>query len=163
MPKKSPPTKFIRMLCRGLVGYISFLAPQRMSSVYSEHLLYGPIAQILAAKTLHFRAEAPVNKQKKRKGDFQRIDFLFILERESYRQSVGLEVKWPESPTIDLTRDAQKLMKSKSDFRFILVFGKFKVIRGLKAKVDGQVIKRAGDIVRFNAVETDYAATFYSV
>lgn len=37
-------------ICRGLVGYVSYLAACRNSTIYSEYLLYEPLLRIAQAQ-----------------------------------------------------------------------------------------------------------------
>lgn len=44
-------------LCRGLVGYVSYLATCSASEVYSEYLLYEPILRIAQSKGFSVQCE----------------------------------------------------------------------------------------------------------
>ena len=54
-------------ICRGILGYVSYMATCSQSEVYSEYLLYEPISRIAQSKGYRVRHEVPVgvkrNKQ----------------------------------------------------------------------------------------------------
>lgn len=147
-------------ICRGLVGHVSYMATCSLSTVYSETLLYEPIARIAQSKGYNVRCEMPVGLKPPGPGDNKRIDFQ-ITKGD---RSTSLEVKWCKRKPCDVTKDVRKLMAMDSNDRFLLVFGPGKIVDGLTLKSNGELfLAPAGKLVRWNSGMTDYAAQWYRV
>lgn len=151
--------RFINTLCRGLVGYMSYLATCRQSTIYSEPLLYEPVARIGRSQGWAVRAEVPVNKGRKGKGDFKRLDFAF--KRNEVR--VGLELKWAQRSSCDVGKDVAKLRAFEADERFVIVFCSGKIADKLKVSAEGSYLEQGGETVKWNAGKTYYAAKWFRV
>lgn len=136
---------------------MSYLATCSLSTVYSEYLLYEPIARIGQSEGYIVRCEVPVGAKHSGSGDYQRIDFQFT----NAESSIALEVKWCKTKTCNVTKDVQKLKASKSNDRFLLVFGPGKMIDRLTVKSSGEPLSSGGKLVRWNAGKTDYAAQWF--
>jgi hypothetical protein len=65
----------LNTICRGLVGHVSYLATCSLSTVYSEYLLYEPIARIAQSKGYIVRCEVPAGIKPRGPGDYPRFDF----------------------------------------------------------------------------------------
>ena len=155
-----PSVALLNPICRGAVGYISYLATCDLSTVYSEYLLYEPIARIARSQGYEVRCEVPVGIKTKKPGDYQRLDFEF---RKGGR-STALEVKWWNAKNIgDVTKDVAKLKASKCKDRFILIFGTDKILARRKAKSNHKPLSWGGKIVHWNAGKTNYAARWIRV
>ena len=151
---------FMNTICRGLVGHVSYLATCSLSTVYSEYMLYEPIARIGQAKGYTVRCEVPVGTKKPGRGDHRRIDFLFT--RDSH--AIGLEVKWLEkNDRTNVTNDVEKLRLASCRDRFLVVFGRGAVLENLDLKADGKPLKAGGRLVRWQAGKTDYAAIWVKI
>jgi hypothetical protein len=150
---------FMNSLCRGLVAYVSYLATCRQSPVYSEAVLYEPIARMSRAQGWTVRAEVPVNKGRKGPGDFERLDF--ALKRDGVR--VGLELKWANRPTCHVDKDLRKLRAFEANERFIIVFCPGKLAEDLRVIADGSVLQQGGKTISWNAGKTHYAAKWFRV
>jgi hypothetical protein len=150
---------FLNTICRGIVGHVSYLATCSLSPIYSEYLLYEPIARIGQSKGYIVRHERPVGSKKVGPGDHKRIDFHFAKRN----RSIALEVKWCQRKTCNVTKDVEKLQTSKSDDRYLLVFGPGKIIDQVKVISSGQRLSSRGRVVRWNAGKTDYAARWFGV
>ena len=150
-------------ICRGLVGYVSYLATCDLSTVYSEYLLYAPMARIAKSQGYDVSCEVPVGTKTNRRGDHQRIDFKFT-EKTKKKHSIALEVKWWKTKSSrDVTKDVQKLKASNSNDRFLLVFGPGKILAAQHANSDGKDLSWGGEVVRWEAGKTDYAARWIKV
>jgi hypothetical protein len=130
-----------------------------LNEVYSEYLLYEPIARIAQSKGYEVRCEVPVGTKADR-GDHQRIDFEFTKND----RAIALEVKWWNAKnTGDVTKDVTRLNASKPKDRFLLIFGNNKILTRRKAKSNGEPLSWGGKIVRWDAGKTDYAARWIRV
>ena len=146
-------------ICRGLIGHVSYLATCGSNEVYSEYLLYEPIARIAQSKGYKVRCEVPVGIKANR-GDFQRIDFEFT----KLNRSIALEVKWWNTKNSgDVTNDVTKLRASNSKDRFLLIFGTNKIVARRRAKLNGEALSWGGKIVHWDAGKTHYAARWIRV
>jgi hypothetical protein len=147
-------------ICRGLVGYVSYLATCDLSTVYTEYLLYEPIARIAKSHGYTVRCEVPVGTKTHRPGDLPRYDFKFTKGG----RSIALELKWWRTKNSgDVTNDVKKLKASNSTERFLLIFGRSKIVSHRKAKSDGKAISRGGKPVSWDAGKTNYAARWIKV
>jgi len=109
-------------ICRGLVGYVSYLAACRNSTVYSEYLLYEPLLRIVQAQGYSANCEVAVPCSVTGKGDKKRIDF--VLKRGADHAAV--EVKWIKSARPNIVKDVNKLVsygKSTGASGYVLLFG----------------------------------------
>jgi hypothetical protein len=151
----------LNVLCRGIVGHVSYLAACSLSEVYSEYLLYEPIARIAQSKGYRVRCEVPVEPHAGGKGDSKRIDFE-LSKKDGAR--IALEVKWCRNRTCDVSKDVKKLRRRKElkgSPAYLLVFGSGKVIENLKLKSNGKELKSGGKWVHWDAKKTHYAARWY--
>ena len=131
------PEDVLFRIQRGLSGYVSYLAACEMNASFSEYVLYEPILRILTARNycVECEAEAPGMKQPK-KGDRKRIDFIAC----GHGLRFALEVKWAKSPTVDVTRDHEKLSAFERKGRdagaraFLCVFGRQSNIEAVTLK-----------------------------
>jgi hypothetical protein len=130
-----------------------------MSTVYSEYLLYEPIARIAKSQGYDVRCEVPVINMPKERGDYKRIDFQFTKDNST----IVLEVKWSDKTTCPVTKDIEKLKAFASQNRFLIVFGRGKTIAGLKAKSNGRMLSPSGKMVGWNSGKTNYAARWFKV
>ena len=154
------PVQFLNVICRGLVGHVSYLATCSLSTVYSEYLLYEPIARIAQAKGYVVRCEVPVVSGKKGPGDHRRFDFL--LKKDEL--AIGLEVKWlQKGGSRDVTKDIQKLRDAEVHYRYLLVFGRGSIVENATMKADGEPLSWQSKTVRWDARKTDYAARWLRV
>lgn len=162
-------------ICRGLVGYISYLATCSTSQVYSEYLLYEPIHRISLSKGFSVNCEFSVTAKKSGRGDNKRIDF--DLRKENTR--IGLEVKWIKRPqNWHFENDINKLSNYKTllestndDIRgYVILFGKFD--GNSKSKADSpykKAVKKlmtykpigAGSCVKWESGFTSYACRWF--
>jgi hypothetical protein len=62
-----------------------------------------------------------------------------------------------------VTKDVQKLKASNSNDRFLLVFGPGKILAAQHANSDGKDLSWGGEVVRWEAGKTDYAARWIKV
>ena len=148
-------------ICRGLVGYVSYLAPCGTSTVYSEYLLYEPLLRIAKSQRYTARCEVPVPKRVAAAGDHPRIDF--SLERGN--DLLGLEVKWVKSRAPNIIKDAEKLRDFHSQTGakgYVLLFGRSSLFVKLQPKLTG-ALKSSGGVVRWNAKKTDYSAQWLRI
>jgi hypothetical protein len=151
---------FLATVCRGLVGHVSYLATCSLSTVYSEYLLYEPMARIAQAKGYSIRCEVPVGPKTTIRGDHRRIDFLLIKDDHT----IALEVKWvKKKKSRNVTNDVEKLRLTQCDERFLLAFGRGDVFERLKLKANRKVLTPSGSLVRWKAGMTDYAARWFRV
>lgn len=166
----------LRPLCRGIVGYISYLAACRCREIYSEYLLYEPILRIGMAQGFAVSAEVPVDRDEliallgrethrdREVGDLPKIDF--ALERGGERPTrIGLEVKWAKKRIVDVTKDIAKLHvfgKDHDALGYLLVFGKASVVEELELK-GAKVLNRQNHVLSWRTVGTAYAARWYRV
>lgn len=143
-------------ICRGLVGYISYLAACRNATVYSEYLLYEPLLRIANAQGFLARCEVAVPEPVRGRGDKKRIDF--VLSRGE--EHVAIEVKWTKTSRPDIKRDVAKLRAFGSlsgACGYVLVFGRLEHLEELEPKDDATPMSR-GKLVTWKAGRTNYAA-----
>ena len=149
-------------ICRGLVGYVSYLATCDMSTVYSEYLLYAPIARIAKSQGYDVSCEVPVGTKTSLPGDHPRIDFKFT--QKTNKRTIGLEVKWwRTNRSRDVTKDVKKLNDSNCSDCFLLAFGRAKNLADKHAISHGKELAWGGQIVHWAAGKTDYAARWIKV
>jgi hypothetical protein len=152
-------------ICRGLVGYVSYLASCGNSTIYSEYLLYEPILRIIQGQNLRGRCEVPVELPNgKKNGDHKRIDFVLT---DSNGQSLALEVKFlnrrKKGNSVNLQNDVDKLVafnSTKCGPGYVLLFGPLEVMKHAKLKADRSPIS-AGTPVEWDAGRTKYAARWF--
>lgn len=166
----------LKPLCRGVVGYISYLAACRCREVYSEYLLYEPILRIGMAQGYTVSAEVPVDRdelmallgreshREREVGDLPKIDF--ALERGGERPAhFGLEVKWVRQRTVSVTRDIAKLHvfgKDHDALGYLFVFGQAGVVEELELR-GARGLNRQRHVLSWRTVGTAYAARWYRV
>lgn len=161
----------LEVLCRGLVGYVSFLAACGGHPVYSEYALYEPILRIGHAQGYKVRCEVPVKKRKKpltsahQGGDYPRIDFDFMRSGDKPAR-FGIEVKWTDKESVGVTKDVEKLKRHAKRFAdstgYVLVFGPHDVIRKLKPMGLGCPIRQS-KLIGWSAGKTKYGARWFRV
>jgi hypothetical protein len=148
-------------ICRGLVGYVSYLASCDAATVYSEYLLYEPLLRIAKSQGYTARCEVPVPRINGGVGDHPRIDF--YLQRSHDR--LGLEVKWIKSKSSDISKDVNKLRSFNIQTGakgYVLLFGRSSFFGSLKPKYTGTEMSW-GTPVRWNAKRTDYSARWLRI
>jgi hypothetical protein len=151
---------FMDTVCRGLVGYVSYLATCSLSPLYSEYILYEPIARIGQAKGYEIHHEVRVGAKATGPGDHRRIDFLLI--RGTYK--MALEVKWlKDNRSADVTNDVDKLRLTSCSDRCLIAFGRGRVLEKTKLRAKGVQLKKEGRLVRWPSGKTDYAARWYRI
>jgi len=155
--------QILNSICRGLVGYVSYLASCSSSQVYSEYLLYEPVLRIAQSKNYRVNCEWPMRAlTRKPNGDHRRIDFEMRREGERF----ALEVKWIRSKSVNCSVDFEKLMQfiaENPDSRgYLLIFGHLKFVGDFKLKGSPRVLSR-GKCVQWNAGKTEYAAQWLRV
>lgn len=94
---KSTPalSGLVRAIADGLTGYLTYQARTRMSPVYSEYLLYGPVLRIASSQGWRVICECKVKfGEKKGRGDYPRIDFWMTRRAGKRRQVAAIELKW---------------------------------------------------------------------
>lgn len=164
----------MKPLCRGVVGYISYLAACRCREIYSEYLLYEPILRIGMAQGYTVSAEYPVDHEEltallgcqghreKEVGDLPKIDFTF--RRGGDRPAhFGLEVKWVKQRTVNVTNDIAKLHvfgQEHEALGYLLAFGKASVVEKLELK-GAKVLNLQRHVLSWRTVGTSYAARWY--
>lgn len=150
-------SSILNPICRGVVGYVSYLASCSASTVYSEYLLYEPIMRIAQTKGFSVQCEFPVSKGVR--GDARRIDF-DLYKKDGER--IGLEVKWVKKASHNFTNDIEKLKLHAGDkdaLGYLLIFGPFNAVD--KSKVAEAI--SVGKLVDWNAGKTHYAAQWFRV
>lgn len=143
-------------ICRGLVGYVSYLAACRTSTVYSEYLLYEPLLRIAQSQGYEVSCEVPVPKSSARRGDNERFDFRLKRDHEL----LALEVKWIKSKSPNIEKDIDKLKTYNSLTNasgYMLLFGKARFFENLTPKSTVSAIAK-GKVVQWDAGKTKYCA-----
>lgn len=151
-------SSILNPICRGVVGYISYLATCSASEVYSEYLLYEPILRIAQSKGYNVRCEFPVSKGAR--GDARRIDF--DLLHNAREERIGLEVKWVKKKTCNFDKDVQKLQlhrEQKDAKGYLLILGSKEAV----AKSQPAHFLTRGKLVEWSAGKTHYAACWFRV
>lgn len=155
-------------LCRGLVGYVSYLAPCRSAAIYTEYLLYQPILRIAQAQGYDVKSEVAVEQGPR--GDACRIDFAMRKASgdKNAPWTIGVEVKWPDRARLDCSRDAEKLnlfvQQNPTATGYLLVFGTGKIIENVRPALGkAKIISMPQKPVRWPAGKTDYAASWFRV
>lgn len=151
-------SSILNPICRGIVGYVSYMATCSVSEVYSEYLLYEPIMRIAQSKGFSVQCEFPVSQGAR--GDAKRIDFDLLHKERGER--VGIEVKWVKKKTRNFDADVEKLQThflQKKAAGYLLIFGpKRFVSESRPAKFLSQ-----GKLVEWAAGKTHYAACWFRV
>jgi hypothetical protein len=151
-------SSILNPVCRGVVGYVSYLASCSASEVYSEYLLYEPIHRIAQSKGFSVQCEFPVSQGAR--GDAKRIDF--DLSHKERGKRLGLEVKWLKKKTHNFDRDIEKLQtygQQKKAPGYLLIFGPNKFVSESRpAKFLCQ-----GKLVEWTTGKTKYAARWFRV
>ena len=157
-------SSLLEPICRGLVGYLSYLATCRASTIYSEYLLYEPLMRIAQAKEYSVRCEYPVSKGPK--GDAKRIDFLLTKNGIG----IGIEVKWLGGSSVAYGKDQDKLAVLRDtnviSEGYLLLFGTAKRVEGAirKLHTKGKISRRdLGRMVRWNSGHTSYGASYIRI
>lgn len=147
-------------ICRGLVGYISFLAPCTASTVYTEYLLYEPFYRIATSQGYTVRAEVPVPEGVRRRGDHKRIDFIL----QSTTDTIAIELKWIKSRRPNITKDVEKLRsyneRISSCRGYVLIFGKYSDVSRMTPVYLGARLDKADKAVNWDSGRTHYACTW---
>lgn len=169
--KDSAGEETLNVLCRGLVGYVSYLAACRGYPVYSEYALYEPVLRIGHAQGYRVDCEVPIieksaaGERKRTAGDHPRIDFDFYRPGADGNR-FGLEVKWTNVRSPKVTKDVDKLKRhaaQRADATgYLLVFGPYGVVNELKA--DGlESSFRRSKLIGWSAGKTKYGARWFRV
>src|SRR5207245_8527510 len=104
------PQNVLDRLRRGLVCYISYLAPCEMNAVFTEYMLYEPMLRILTARGFNVNPEKEcTNIKQPPKGDKRKLDF--VVSQKGF--AFAIEVKWAHRKTIDVEEDFLKLVTFK--------------------------------------------------
>jgi hypothetical protein len=150
-------------ICRGIVGHVSYLAACDLSTVYSEYLLYEPITRIAKSHDYDVSCEVPVGARTNARGDHQRIDFKFTNRIK--KRTIALEVKWWRTKgSRNVMKDIEKLKASNCDDRFLIIFGRYKMLTKHYASLSrDEKLRWDGKIVHWNAGKTHYAANWIRV
>lgn len=151
-------SSILNPLCRGVVGYISYLATCSASEVYSEYLLYEPILRIAQSKGFSVQCEFPVSQGAR--GDAKRIDFDLLHKERGER--VGLEVKWVKKNIRNFDADVEKLQthcQQKDAPGYLLIFGPKKFV----SNSGPTKFLSQGKLVEWSAGKTHYAARWFRV
>ena len=164
---KKRTSSILNPICRGMVGYVSYLASCSCSQVYSEYLLYEPILRIAQSKGYSVNCEYPINingTKNGKVGDHKRIDFDLFRKKGRCQERIGIEVKWAKSKSIDLDNDINKLetyaKKNKKSSGYVVVFGKTANIDNLKITNNQKPLSK-GTSVTWKAGKTSYSAKWY--
>lgn len=171
--KQSPPpaapvaafeSGLLEPICRGLVGYVSYLATCNTSTVYSEYLLYEPLLRIAQSKGYATRCEYEVSKGAK--GDAKRIDFLVSKDGKS----VGVEVKWLRSDSAAIANDSSKLATLYAEGKvlagYVLLFGRASRVKCAMEKLKKRRLITADKchrVIEWRSGHTSYGASFLKV
>ena len=150
---------FMNTLCRGIVGYVSYNATCDLSTIYSEYMLYEPIARIAKAQGYSVSCEYPAANQKSGRGDKKRIDFRFTKSGES----VLVEVKWAKNTRAAISGDLEKLSSTDAEQKYLLIFGFADVVNAFEGEKGAKLppAKNSGKVVEWNSGRTHYAARWY--
>ena len=150
---------FINTICRGIVGYISYNATCDLSTVYSEYMLYEPIARIAKAQGYSVSCEYPAANQTIGRGDKKRIDFKFTKSGEA----VLVEVKWAKTKRAAISGDLEKLRATDAAQKYLLIFGHADVVKTFEGEKRARLppAKNSGKVVEWNSGRTHYAARWY--
>lgn len=146
-------------ICRGLVGYVSYLAACRNFTIYSEYLLYEPFLRIAQAQGYITNCEVPVAKSDSGKGDKKRIDFVLANEKEL----LGIEVKWIKSTKPNILKDVEKLLvyqRTTGASGYVLLFGQSGYFKDLMPHAGRPFISH-GKLVSWIAGRTKYSAQWF--
>ncbi len=146
-------------ICRGLVGYVSYLATCRNSTIYSEYLLYEPLLRIAHAQGYDTRCEVAVANSHSGKGDKKRIDF--VLSKGTER--LAIEVKWINKAKPNIIKDIEKLLIYHQQTKasgYVLLFGQSGYFEELAPNA-GQSSVSHGKLVSWAAGRTKYSARWF--
>ncbi len=146
-------------ICRGLVGYISYLAACRNATIYSEYLLYEPLLRIAHAQGYDTRCEVALANSNSGKGDKKRIDF--VLSNDAER--LAIEVKWIKTAKPNIVKDVKKLLIYNQDTQaagYVLLFGQSGFFEKLTPNA-GQPSVSHGKHIFWAAGRTKYSARWF--
>lgn len=152
-------SSILNPICRGLVGYVSYLAACKNSTIYSEYLLYEPLLRIAQAQGYGSRCEVPVDMISLTKGDKKRIDFVLWSDREI----LSIEVKWIKSSRPEVSNDVKKLIaynKQSGAAGYVVFFGRAHFFEKLKPKADHDAMSRGKDVY-WDSGKTKYCAVWF--
>lgn len=172
----SRPYSILNPICRGIVGYISYLAACSGHTVYSEYILYEPIMRIAQSKSFKVQCEYPLPKPKNdnkennsKRGDNKRIDFYLSKKDEEKNENIGLgiEVKWIDKKLKpkNLKNDIEKLKsfsEQKHAHGYLVLFGLDKHFEENKLKEISKLSKSSGKKINFDG-KTNYAACWFKI
>lgn len=146
-------------ICRGLVGYISYLAACRNSPVYSEYLLYEPLLRIAQAQGYLPSCEVAVAASASGKGDKKRIDF--VLKKNT--EHLAIEVKWIKTKKPNIIEDVKKLVTYNAKTTasgYVILFGPSRYFADL-APNSMQQHKSSGKLISWDPGRTKYSARWF--
>lgn len=146
-------------ICRGLVGYVSYLAACRNSAIYSEYLLYEPLLRIAQAQGYTVACEVAVSSSVSGRGDKKRLDFVFKRGSEFF----GVEVKWIRAKNPNIVKDVNKLIAFNSETGasgYVLFFGQSGYFSNLTPTAEKSCLK-TGKLVCWNPGRTKYSARWF--
>jgi len=108
--KKDWSLAVAQALADALTAFMTLQAKQGMHEAYSEYLLYDPIVRVAMHRGWAVRSEVKLQKLTPKKGDNQRIDFVFS-QKTPRPSNVLLEVKYQKrlAKTVDVRHDLEKL------------------------------------------------------
>ena len=152
-------SQIFNVLCRGLVGYYSYMATTNSNTIYSEYLLYEPLLRIFQAKGYKVHCEFAIKKSGV--GDNKRIDFYVKKDLKEF----AIEIKWAKRKTININNDINKLKECNKLYGangYILVFGYFNILNKLKFSHNNKYINY-GKIVYWDSGRTNYAARWFRI
>ena len=153
--------KLMNTLCRGIVGYFSYLTTTNTNTIYSEYMLYEPILRILQAKCFSVYCEYPVQKTLGR-GDHKKIDF---MNTDKDDNKFAIEVKWAKGKKINVENDVMKLRSFEEEYSgsgYLLIFGRLQDIKELEFNSQFKILSK-GKIVSWKSGYTQFAARWFRV
>lgn len=146
-------------ICRGLVGYVSYLAACRNSTIYSEYLLYEPLLRIAHAQGYTTKCEVAVGSSASGKGDKKRLDF--VLSKDS--ELLSIEVKWIKAAKPNIVNDVNKLVTyhgATGASGYVLLFGQSGFFEKLTPNA-GRSSLTCGRLVSWTPGRTKYGARWF--
>lgn len=156
-------SSILEPICRGLVGYISYLAACRNSTVYSEYLLYEPLLRIAQAQGYDTSCEVAVANSTSGKGDKKRLDFVLRKDTKGTTELLGVEVKWIKTTKPNIIKDVEKLLiyhRETGASGYVLLFGQSDCVKNLAPNAGRSFISR-GKLVSWPAGRTKYGARWF--
>lgn len=184
LPEKKTPLALMKAISDGLTGFMAYEARCGMAQAYNEYFLYGPIVRISNHREWRIESEWPHAKgnfnQVSRKGDHERIDFLFRAKSKDSDAAdlwVALEVKWAGDKVsrLNVAKDVQKLQSAAANFdgknlkSFLLIVGRHSIDKSgkpiLQAKLTGLPDRQIVKYTSFFCTETavKYGVTLYAI